>query len=93
MPLKLKSIILFVMTLALLTGCGEQSATTVTIQTASVKLPTTGQTLCYDAAGAAVSCTGTGQDGEMRKGGAWSNPRFTDQNLSGRSVPAARSVS
>jgi len=48
------------MTLVLLTCCGGQAATTATIQTASVKLPTTGQTLCYDAEGASVSCTGTG---------------------------------
>ena len=68
------------MILALITGCGEQTATTVTIQVASVKLRTTGQTLCFDAEGATVSCAGTGQDGDILKGEAWSNPRFTDQN-------------
>jgi hypothetical protein len=80
MPLKRQPIILFVMALALLTGCGERAASTLTIQTASVKLPTTGQTLCYNAEGATVPCAGTGQDGDMRKGEAWSLPRFTDQN-------------
>ena len=35
----------------------------------------TGQTLCYDAAGAEIACAGTGQDGELRKGATRS---FTD---------------
>ncbi len=30
----------------------------------SYYLPDTGQTACYDASGAVISCTGTGQDGE-----------------------------
>jgi hypothetical protein len=29
---------------------------------------TTGQTVCYDAAGSSISCTGTGQDGEIQAG-------------------------
>lgn len=43
-----------------------------------VQVPRTGQTNCYDAAGAAVACSGTGQDGELQKGLAW-NPltRYT----------------
>lgn len=41
-------------------------------------LPQTGQTTCYDSAGAALpSCVGTGQDGDLRTGAAWPNPRFT----------------
>ena len=28
------------------------------------KLPDTGQTLCYDSSGNAISCAGTGQDGQ-----------------------------
>ncbi len=44
----------------------------------SVALPKTGQTTCYDEAGATISCTGTGQDGDLQKGTAWPNPRFTD---------------
>jgi hypothetical protein len=39
--------------------------------------PETGQTICYDAAGAVIPCTGTGQDGDLKAGVAWPNPRFT----------------
>ena len=42
----------------------------------------TGQTICYDAAGTEIPCAGTGQDGEIQKGVAWPDPRFTD-NLNG----------
>jgi hypothetical protein len=74
---------LLIMSIALITACGEQTATTVptasTTTTVAVNLPKTGQTLCYDAAGAIISCAGTGQDGELLKGGSWANPRFTDQ--------------
>ncbi|KJU84109.1 secreted protein containing DUF1566 [Candidatus Magnetobacterium bavaricum] len=38
----------------------------------------TGQTICYDASGITINCTGTGQDGELQKGVAWPNPRFTN---------------
>jgi hypothetical protein len=38
----------------------------------------TGQTLCYNTAGSATSCEGTGQDGDLQKGVAWPAPRFTD---------------
>ncbi|HPR63221.1 MAG TPA: S8 family serine peptidase [Thermoanaerobaculia bacterium] len=41
-------------------------------------LPQTGQTTCYNEAGAQISCTGTGQDGEFRAGIPWPDPRFTD---------------
>jgi hypothetical protein len=44
----------------------------------TVQLPKTGQTTCYDAAGAVVACTGTGQDADKGKGVAWPSPRFTD---------------
>jgi hypothetical protein len=39
-------------------------------------LAATGQTLCHDASGGVVSCAGTGQDGEMRSGRPWPQPRF-----------------
>lgn len=42
--------------------------------------PKTGQTICYDASGAVISCASTtanGQDGALQKGVAWPNPRFT----------------
>ncbi|MBF0487595.1 MAG: DUF1566 domain-containing protein [Nitrospirae bacterium] len=47
----------------------------------TVSLPQTGQTSCWDPSGSttnAVSCTGTGQDGDKRAGVAWPSPRFTN---------------
>jgi len=38
----------------------------------------TGQTRCYDTDGNEIDCAGTGQDGDLEKGVAWPNPRFTD---------------
>jgi hypothetical protein len=43
----------------------------------TISLPRTGQTGCWDATGASISCTGTGQDGEFLNGTAWPSPRFT----------------
>ncbi len=37
----------------------------------------TGQTTCYDNNFNIINCAGTGQDGELQKGVAWPNPRFT----------------
>ncbi|MBI5192612.1 MAG: DUF1566 domain-containing protein, partial [Nitrospirae bacterium] len=49
----------------------------------AIDLPKTGQTTCYDSAGAVIpSCAGTGQDGEIQAGVTWPIPRFTD-NLDG----------
>jgi hypothetical protein len=42
-----------------------------------INLPQTGQTKCYDAAGAEIACAGTGQDGEIQAGISWPDPRFT----------------
>ena len=39
-------------------------------------VPRTGQCLCYDAAGKVIACAGSGQDGELRYGAAWPDPRF-----------------
>ena len=39
-------------------------------------VPRTGQGLCYDVAGKVISCIGTAQDGELRCGTAWPEPRF-----------------
>ena len=47
---------------------------------APAKVPKTGQTTCYDAAGNVISCTGTGQDGDKQAGVTWPSPRFTDNN-------------
>ena len=45
---------------------------------ATVALPATGQTGCWDVSGAAISCAGTGQDGDKLKGAVWPTPRFAD---------------
>ena len=42
-----------------------------------IELPKTGQTKCYNAIGAEISCLGTGQDGDLQVGVAWPDPRFT----------------
>jgi hypothetical protein len=44
----------------------------------TVNLPKTGQTNCYDELGSEITCTGTGQDGEIQAGVEWPEPRFTD---------------
>jgi len=41
-------------------------------------VPKTGQDICYDSDGIEIDCTGTGQDGDLKMGVAWPNPRFTD---------------
>jgi hypothetical protein len=40
----------------------------------------TRQTTCHDASFNVIACAGTGQDGELQKGVAWPNPRFTDNS-------------
>ena len=44
---------------------------------ATVDLPQTGQTTCYDVAGAIISCTDTGQDSDILAGVEWPGTRFT----------------
>lgn len=48
------------------------------VDAAPVQLPETGQKTCWDAAGTEISCTGTGQDGDLRRGVEWPPQRFTD---------------
>ncbi|MBI4689003.1 MAG: DUF1566 domain-containing protein [Nitrospirae bacterium] len=43
----------------------------------TIDLPRTGQTTCYDASGNVITCTGTGQDGDIQAGVAWPDPRFS----------------
>ena len=43
---------------------------------AAIRLPRTGQTVCYDSSGGVVACTNTGQDGDLQKGAQWPVPRF-----------------
>jgi quinol monooxygenase YgiN len=38
----------------------------------------TGQQKCWNARGEEIPCAGTGQDGDIRAGVAWPEPRFTD---------------
>jgi len=45
-------------------------------QAATIALPQTGQTKCYNASGGEIACAGTGQDGEIRAGVSWETPRF-----------------
>ena len=44
---------------------------------ATIELPRTGQTTCYDAGGAEIDCGGTGQDGATQVGAELPVPRFT----------------
>ncbi len=44
----------------------------------TVDLPETGQKICYDSTGNVISCVGTGQDGDIRAGVVWPDPRFSD---------------
>lgn len=44
----------------------------------AVPVRKTGQVTCYDATGNTIGCAMTGQDGELQRGEAWPNPRFTD---------------
>ena len=48
--------------------------------TGNTSLAATGQLTCFDTVGNSVEASGTGQDGELRKGSAWPEPRFTVQN-------------
>ncbi|MBF0564205.1 MAG: DUF1566 domain-containing protein [Nitrospirae bacterium] len=41
-----------------------------------VNLPQSGQTTCRDASGNVISCTGTGEDGDVKAGSPWPSPRF-----------------
>jgi hypothetical protein len=47
-----------------------------TVFSATVQLPQTGQSKCYNSAGAEIACANTGQDGDLREGIAWPTPRF-----------------
>jgi hypothetical protein len=47
-----------------------------TVPAGVIQLPQTGQTTCYDTAGTVIPCAGTGQDGDIRAGVAWPEPRF-----------------
>ena len=46
--------------------------------TAPAQVWNSGQKYCYTASGEYLTCTGTGQDGDLQKGAGWPDPRFTD---------------
>lgn len=51
------------------TGANNTSGTyTFKLTIYGTQLTKTGQNLCYDSAGSGISCTGTGQDGDLRAG-------------------------
>ncbi len=45
---------------------------------ATIQLPRTGQTTCYNPEGSVISCSNTGQDGDKQTGIVWPSPRFID---------------
>lgn len=45
---------------------------------ATIDLPRSGQTKCYNEAGTEITCAGTGQDGDIRAGISLPSPRFND---------------
>jgi len=47
------------------------------ISAGTIQLPQTGQIKCYDTSGTEISCVGTGQDGEIRAGVQWPDPRLS----------------
>jgi hypothetical protein len=49
------------------------------VSDAPAPVPQTGQTQCWDTAGALIPCAGTGQDGDIQAGVPFPSPRFTDQ--------------
>ena len=47
------------------------------VSAATIELPRTGQTTCYDASGEEIDCACTGQDGATQVGAELPVPRFT----------------
>lgn len=47
----------------------------------TIELPRTGQITCYNSSGTEISCTGTGQDGDILAGIAWPSERFETYNV------------
>lgn len=48
------------------------------VRGSSSRIAKTGQNTCFDPMGNVIPCAGTGQDGELEKGVAWPDPRFTE---------------
>jgi hypothetical protein len=49
------------------------------VRGAAGNLPQTGQDRCYDSEGREIICPESGQDGELRLGAPWPEPRFEGQ--------------
>jgi hypothetical protein len=64
--------LLFILLLFCLLATGMSTAFA-----ANVELPQSRQTQCYDTSGNIIACAGTGQDGAMRMGASWPDPRFS----------------
>jgi len=47
------------------------------VHAGTVELPQSGQMQCYDTTDTEIPCAGSGQDGDIRAGVAWPEPRFT----------------
>lgn len=76
-PLAIFTVFFFIFSFSAATSWADQL---VGNGNAAVELPQTGQTTCYDANGAVIMCIGgTGQDGEIRAGMPWPNPRFENK--------------
>ena len=56
---------------------------TIMAYAATIQLPQSGQTQCYDTNNALTSCAGTGQDGDKLMGVAWPVPRFKNNSSNG----------
>ena len=50
---------------------------------ATIQLPASGQTKCYDTAGAEITCAGTGQDGDKKMGVTWDEATRFSNNGNG----------
>lgn len=50
----------------------------VNVYASTIELSKTGQIRCYDTNGTELTCSATGQDGELQTGRGWPTPRFED---------------
>jgi len=57
-------------------GSGSGGGGVTVTSVGLIALPETGVIRCTDATGTAIDCANTGQDGDLKAGVAWSNPRF-----------------
>ncbi len=59
---------------------GLRWATVASGASAPAPVARTGQQTCWDVPGIQIACAGTGQDGDLRRGVVWPDPRFTDNS-------------